>query len=492
MPGAGFQLRRWWPAGAAVIAIGSAAFWLSERPERGLDDTTNGDDMLSAVTEPADVSEDGATSDDAGDEVALAAPTADRTVPSAEPTPDLPDTKEGPSFDLVRVEPDGRAQVAGRGAPNASVEILVDGQVAGEASSGGDGSFFAMLDLGAMGQARELTLRTTDATGVEEVSRQTVLIAPAQPATGERPEGDAPSTLAAAPEIDGASRIVRPGDAGAVPETGETARSERAEAARDERDDAVPIAAGAEQEDGTEPVEAVASAQGNAAGDGPGGTEAAAEQAVVQTDTGVSDVPATPEAPGAGTANAPEAVDGADPASAGPTVLLAEDRGVRVLQRPDRPEAQSVVIDTISYDAAGEVVLSGRGKGRGFVRVYLDNRAIRTSEISADGSWQAELPTVERRVYTLRVDEIGDDGAVVSRVETPFRPEAPEALARLVEGPDGTRNSVVTVQPGFTLWQIARENYGQGMLYVRVFDANSDKIRDPDLIYPGQVFTVPE
>jgi nucleoid-associated protein YgaU len=50
----------------------------------------------------------------------------------------------------------------------------------------------------------------------------------------------------------------------------------------------------------------------------------------------------------------------------------------------------------------------------------------------------------------------------------------------------------ITVQPGFTLWAIARETYGDGVLYVQVFEANRDKIKDPDLIYPGQVFTVPQ
>ena len=54
-----------------------------------------------------------------------------------------------------------------------------------------------------------------------------------------------------------------------------------------------------------------------------------------------------------------------------------------------------------------------------------------------------------------------------------------------------TQARIVTVQPGFTLWQIASESYGDGVLYVQVFEANRDKIRNPDLIYPGQVFTVP-
>lgn len=49
----------------------------------------------------------------------------------------------------------------------------------------------------------------------------------------------------------------------------------------------------------------------------------------------------------------------------------------------------------------------------------------------------------------------------------------------------------VTVQPGFTLWGIAQERYGDGVLYIQVFEANRDQIKNPDLIYPGQVFTVP-
>ncbi|MCC6517211.1 MAG: LysM peptidoglycan-binding domain-containing protein, partial [Tabrizicola sp.] len=43
-----------------------------------------------------------------------------------------------------------------------------------------------------------------------------------------------------------------------------------------------------------------------------------------------------------------------------------------------------------------------------------------------------------------------------------------------------------------TLWGIAQERYGDGVLYVQVFEANKDKIKNPDLIYPGQVFSVPE
>ena len=47
------------------------------------------------------------------------------------------------------------------------------------------------------------------------------------------------------------------------------------------------------------------------------------------------------------------------------------------------------------------------------------------------------------------------------------------------------------VQPGNSLWRIARRVYGEGVRHTLIFDANQDQIRDPDLIYPGQIFVVP-
>jgi nucleoid-associated protein YgaU len=47
------------------------------------------------------------------------------------------------------------------------------------------------------------------------------------------------------------------------------------------------------------------------------------------------------------------------------------------------------------------------------------------------------------------------------------------------------------VQPGNSLWRIARRSYGTGGRYAVIYSANRDRIGDPDLIYPGQVFMLP-
>jgi nucleoid-associated protein YgaU len=84
----------------------------------------------------------------------------------------------------------------------------------------------------------------------------------------------------------------------------------------------------------------------------------------------------------------------------------------------------------------------------------------------------------------LRIDEVDASGEVTSRVETPFQREEVELAAEA--------STAVVVQPGFTLWGIAERRFGDGIKYVQVFEANRDLIRDPDLIFPGQVFALPE
>ena len=179
-------------------------------------------------------------------------------------------------------------------------------------------------------------------------------------------------------------------------------------------------------------------------------------------------------------------------------VLVSDSDGVRVLQPALDPAAEqevlsTVALDTISYDAAGGVILTGRASSGQGIAVYVDNTLAATAEIDPDGQWRTTLTSVPPGVYTLRVDELAD-GAVTSRIETPFLREDRASLAAAL-AEDTTREgftvAVRTVQPGNTLWGISRDRYGEGLLYVKVFEANRDRIRDPNMIYPGQVFRLP-
>ncbi len=182
-------------------------------------------------------------------------------------------------------------------------------------------------------------------------------------------------------------------------------------------------------------------------------------------------------------------------------VLRAGRDGVTLVQpaRPTVPElVGKVALDTISYTDAGDVQLAGRAKPDAMVRVYLDNSPVADLETAADGQWSGNLTAISPGIYTLRLDEIDPtDGMVLSRLETPFKREAPEVLQPALAAdaePGAASPSIraVTVQKGDTLWAISQQRYGSGYLYVRVFEANQSDIRNPDLIYPGQIFTLPE
>ncbi len=210
-----------------------------------------------------------------------------------------------------------------------------------------------------------------------------------------------------------------------------------------------------------------------------------------QTDSATQ--PAAPAAPAAPEVAAAPIAAPEPPAA--PTVLQADAQGVRVVQSGPELPAPNVGLDAITYDPAGEVQLSGRAVGDGAVQIYLDNEPVTTSPVTEGGDWQIDLPEIETGIYTLRVDEVDSAGDVVSRLETPFkREEAAEVAAVLAEetSADGFEVAVRTVQPGATLWAIAEESLGNGVYYVQVYEANSDLIRDPDLIYPGQIFRMPE
>ncbi|MBT3333592.1 MAG: LysM peptidoglycan-binding domain-containing protein, partial [Rhodospirillaceae bacterium] len=93
---------------------------------------------------------------------------------------------------------------------------------------------------------------------------------------------------------------------------------------------------------------------------------------------------------------------------------------------------------------------------------------------------------VKPGTHTLRVDQVDDSGKVISRVELPFvRVAAAEVLAT------STAENRVIVQPGNSLWRIARRVYGSGIRYTVIYQANDNQIRDPDMIFPGQVFNLP-
>ena len=402
----------------------------------------------SASEPPAPAAETAGTTEQAATEAAPAvteaAPAPTEAAPAVtEATPAETPAAVSPSFDVMRLDPDGAAVVAGQVASGAKVSILVDGAEVATAAADDTGKFVAMFDLPAADAGRLMTMVATLSDGTKV-------------------ESDASVALAA--------------------------------------------------------------------------TTAPAADAATQA--------ATTEA------------------QAGTTAVAVTEEGAKVLQTDTNVAAEvaaNVTIDTIAYPTPETVQFGGRGTVGNFIRLYLDNAPLGDpATVGADGTWNLTQTGIASKIYTLRADEVDGAGTVISRYETPFKRETPEALAAAngtataaaettapaadaaatAPAADGTATTdtataastdtastdttaqatteaapaakaatatetasetatpaasvTVTVQPGFTLWGIAKRQLGQGIMYVQVYEANKDKIKDPDLIYPGQVFTLPQ
>lgn len=57
--------------------------------------------------------------------------------------------------------------------------------------------------------------------------------------------------------------------------------------------------------------------------------------------------------------------------------------------------------------------------------------------------------------------------------------------------PAPKKETTYTVKKGDCLWNIAKKFYGNGSKYTKIYEANKDKIKNPNLIYVGQVLTIP-
>ncbi len=184
----------------------------------------------------------------------------------------------------------------------------------------------------------------------------------------------------------------------------------------------------------------------------------------------------TPPVAEISTRQSPAAVRRADVAEAIRSATATPD--------PHRPQSGNLSVARIDYDGEGRVILRGSASPASRVRISLSGQALGEVETDANGQWRLEpKDRIAAGQYDLQVREVSAGGGTKNAVELPF------AQAENIQ--DLPKEDRLVVQPGNNLWRLAQKIYGDGFLYPMIFEANRDQIRDPDLIYPGQIFQIP-
>lgn len=104
-------------------------------------------------------------------------------------------------------------------------------------------------------------------------------------------------------------------------------------------------------------------------------------------------------------------------------------------------------------------------------------------EALEEGDLKITFNLLEYRPYTSKtVNVVIKKKIHVIKENNPPRP---------VSTPVAIQTRTYTVKKGDCLWNIAKKYYGNGNQYMKIYNANKDKIKKPSLIYPNQVLVIP-
>ncbi|MCE2518196.1 MAG: LysM peptidoglycan-binding domain-containing protein [Alphaproteobacteria bacterium] len=141
-------------------------------------------------------------------------------------------------------------------------------------------------------------------------------------------------------------------------------------------------------------------------------------------------------------------------------------------------------IRSISAISPAEMSISGKAEGGQRVELTVNDGAITVARPDDKSLYTATL-AIAPDAATMRLHGrlLGEDGATLATVKLKL------SRGQFEQGLGG--NALIVVQKGDALWRIAYKTYGQGIRYVDIYRQNQSSIQDPDLIYPDQIFVVP-
>ena len=196
----------------------------------------------------------------------------------------------------------------------------------------------------------------------------------------------------------------------------------------------------------------------------------------------------------------PDDVDAASPAAPASEAIVADATGADAAAAkaamgdtteaaPTKPQAKSQIAalapSAIIWRDASRILISGTS--RGGVRVTVNDEKGQFGEalVLADGAWQvAGSLDMDIAVNHLRFALFDEANHIIARYDLPVK------ARDLAKGQDGS--PLVVVNKGDMLWRIAYHQLGEGVKYVDIVRRNQQDINDPDLIYPKQIFAVPQ
>ena len=181
----------------------------------------------------------------------------------------------------------------------------------------------------------------------------------------------------------------------------------------------------------------------------------------------------------------PDDVDRSKPAEAASGSAIPETVETVSAKAQAKSQIAALVPSAIVWRDASRIMISGTS--RGGVRVSVNDAKGQFGEalVLADGEWQVSGSLdIDIAVNHLRFALFDDANQTIARYDLPIK------ARDLAKGKNGL--PLIVVNEGDMLWRIAYHQLGEGIKYVDIVRHNKQDITDPDLIYPKQIFAVPQ
>jgi len=353
-----------------------------------------------------------------------------------EPEIAVPAEPMAPSFSVLRVEPDGSVVIAGEAPANAKVEIIAAGEVMATTKAATNGDFAIVFDTPLSPGAHELGIRATLEDGKTILSDELGIV--------NVPGADGGEVLAMIQKDGEATRVLQKPEAPAAIEV--AAVTPEPEAAAVETPEPVMASVAVQAVD-------VEADKVFVAGTGEPGTRVS-----VYVD------------------NAYKGTTLVGPEGA---FLFEFNEGLNVGQHDLRVDMLAPGSNEVASRAA--VIIEHDGP-------EIEAPAPETVVASTE-------PVVPAQPVEIAEEETAEpaEPVVAETVEAePAEPVTTAAVEPAPQVPVITTGRSVIIRSGDSLWKISRRMLGEGRKYTMIFNANTNQIKDPDRIYPGQVFDVPE
>ena len=160
-------------------------------------------------------------------------------------------------------------------------------------------------------------------------------------------------------------------------------------------------------------------------------------------------------------------------------IRFTQNSNIEILNNTNN--TSSLFLDIVEFDENKSLTITGRAAPNSDIKIFLTENLKAETTSNKNGKWSVKFDNLNFLGYDLEITTNLDNQLVKLKTKIFKKKIDPQIFLE----------RQVIVQNGNSLWRIARKTLGGGIFYSEIYKNNADKITNPNLIFPGQVFNIP-